>query len=92
MFRFNEGFTAALYRLKINAIQLRETVEENKKTNDQVIQDRQYQVNSMFLGFVFIHRSKFVAYCLLGRQHGDLAAHNIGNHAPRSPHCLVTSA
>ena len=43
MFRYNRDFTAALYRVKINAIQLKETVEENKKTNDQVLQDRQYQ-------------------------------------------------
>lgn len=44
MFRFNADFTAQLFRIKINAIQLKETVEENKKTNDQVLQDRQYQV------------------------------------------------
>ena len=43
MFRYNRDFSAALYRVKINAIQLKETVEENKKTNDQVLQDRQYQ-------------------------------------------------
>lgn len=33
-----------LYRIKINSIQMRETVEENVKTNEQVLQDRQYQV------------------------------------------------
>lgn len=44
VFTWNEGFTASLYRLKINSIQLKETVEENAKTNDQVLQDRQYQV------------------------------------------------
>ena len=43
MFRFNADFNAPLYRVKINAIQLKETQEENKKTNDQVLQDRQYQ-------------------------------------------------
>jgi len=43
VFRYNADFTAALFRVKINAIQLKETVEENKKTNDQVLQDRQYQ-------------------------------------------------
>ncbi len=42
-FRYNRDFAAALFRVKINAIQLKETVEENKKTNDQVLQDRQYQ-------------------------------------------------
>jgi uncharacterized protein YkvS len=44
VFSFNEGFTGQLYRIKINSIQLKETPMENKKTNDQVIQDRQYQV------------------------------------------------
>jgi cullin 4 len=34
-----------LYRIKINSIQMRETVEENVKTNEQVLQDRQYQVH-----------------------------------------------
>ncbi len=43
-FAFNATFAAALYRLKVNAIQLRETAEENTKTNEQVLQDRQYQV------------------------------------------------
>lgn len=45
LFHFNEGFTAQLFRVKINTIQLKETTEENKKTNDQVMQDRQYQVS-----------------------------------------------
>ncbi|KAK9823559.1 hypothetical protein WJX72_003747 [[Myrmecia] bisecta] len=45
-FLFNEAFVASLYRIKINSIQLKETVEENKKTNDQVIQDRQYQIDA----------------------------------------------
>ena len=44
MFHFNAGFAAQLYRVKINTIQLKESAEENKKTNDQVLQDRQYQV------------------------------------------------
>ena len=43
-FHFNTEFSERLYRIKINAIQMKETVEENKKTNDQVLQDRQYQV------------------------------------------------
>ncbi|KAK9826788.1 hypothetical protein WJX81_000888 [Elliptochloris bilobata] len=46
VFRYNRDFAAALYRVKINAIQLKETVEENKKTNDQVLQDRQYQIDA----------------------------------------------
>ena len=52
-FHFNADFSERLYRIRINAIQMKETVEENKKTNDQVLQDRQYQVG--------------VAYCLYCR-------------------------
>ena len=44
VFHFNAGFAAQLYRVKINTIQLKESAEENKKTNDQVMADRQYQV------------------------------------------------
>jgi len=36
VFHFNEGFSERLYRIKINSIQMKETEEENKKTNDQV--------------------------------------------------------
>ena len=45
VFHYAANFTASLFRIKINSIQLKETVEENKKTNDQVLQDRQYQVS-----------------------------------------------
>ncbi|KAJ6416840.1 hypothetical protein OIU84_002677 [Salix udensis] len=44
-FLFNEGFTAPLYRIKVNAIQMKETVEENTSTTERVFQHRQYQVN-----------------------------------------------
>ena len=43
-FHFVKDFSHPQFRIKINSIQLKETVEENKKTNDQVLQDRQYQV------------------------------------------------
>ncbi|KAI4365208.1 hypothetical protein MLD38_021214 [Melastoma candidum] len=45
-FEFNEDFTAPLYRLKVNAIQMKETVEENTSTTERVFQDRQYQVDA----------------------------------------------
>nr|CAN75926.1 hypothetical protein VITISV_010491 [Vitis vinifera] len=45
-FMFNEGFTAPLYRIKVNAIQMKETVEENTSTTERVFQDRQYQVDA----------------------------------------------
>ncbi|KAJ9565787.1 hypothetical protein OSB04_001753 [Centaurea solstitialis] len=45
-FMFNDAFTAPLYRIKVNAIQLKETVEENASTTERVFQDRQYQVDA----------------------------------------------
>ena len=45
-FNFNQAFHAPLFRIKINSIQMKETAEENAKTNSQVMQDRQYQVSS----------------------------------------------
>ncbi|PWA71025.1 cullin4 [Artemisia annua] len=45
-FEFNDAFTAPLYRIKVNAIQLKETVEENASTTERVFQDRQYQVDA----------------------------------------------
>lgn len=36
VFRYNADFTERLFRIKINSIQMKETEEENKKTNDQV--------------------------------------------------------
>ncbi|GBG65908.1 hypothetical protein CBR_g54200 [Chara braunii] len=44
VFSFNEDFTASLFRIKVNAIQLKETVEENTSTTERVFQDRQYQL------------------------------------------------
>ncbi|KAJ6895008.1 hypothetical protein NC652_028680 [Populus alba x Populus x berolinensis] len=46
-FVFNEGFTAPLYRIKVNAIQMKETVEENTSTTERVFQDRQYQTRKV---------------------------------------------
>jgi len=38
VFHINNGFSEKLYRIKINSIQMKETEEENKKTNEQVRQ------------------------------------------------------
>lgn len=46
VFSFNKEYTSRLYRVKINTIQLKETPEEQKKTNDAVLQDRQYQIDA----------------------------------------------
>ncbi|KAI9351369.1 cullin [Obelidium mucronatum] len=45
-FEFNESFENPLFRIKINSIQLKETVEENKDTTEKVFADRQYQVDA----------------------------------------------
>ncbi|CAK9167857.1 unnamed protein product [Ilex paraguariensis] len=46
LFLFNDQFAAPLYRIKVNAIQMKETVEENTSTTERVFQDRQYQVDA----------------------------------------------
>jgi cullin-4 len=45
-FEVNESFENPLYRIKINSIQMKETVEENKDTTERVFADRQYQVDA----------------------------------------------
>eukprot|EP00245_Coleochaete_scutata_P015265 TRINITY_DN6730_c1_g2_i1.p1 TRINITY_DN6730_c1_g2~~TRINITY_DN6730_c1_g2_i1.p1 ORF type:complete len:826 (+),score=198.29 TRINITY_DN6730_c1_g2_i1:104-2581(+) len=46
VFTFNDDFFAPLFRIKVNAIQLKETVEENTSTTERVFQDRQYQIDA----------------------------------------------
>lgn len=46
-FTYNSDFTNKLFRIKINSIQLKETAQENEKTNDEVFRDRQYQVDAV---------------------------------------------
>ena len=45
-FLFYREFRNSLVRIKINAIQLKETVEEQQDTTERVFQDRQYQVDA----------------------------------------------
>lgn len=45
-FKFNNEFTAKLFRIKINSIQMKETNEEQKATEERVYQDRQYQIDA----------------------------------------------
>lgn len=45
-FSLNNTFNDAKYRLKINAIQLKETKEENKETHERVAADRQYETQA----------------------------------------------
>eukprot|EP00611_Tribonema_gayanum_P003928 TRINITY_DN13167_c0_g1_i1.p1 TRINITY_DN13167_c0_g1~~TRINITY_DN13167_c0_g1_i1.p1 ORF type:complete len:679 (+),score=298.77 TRINITY_DN13167_c0_g1_i1:25-2037(+) len=45
-FAINAEFAHKQLRIRINTIQLRETVEENEKTHEAVFRDRQYQVDA----------------------------------------------
>ncbi|MEW5312866.1 MAG: hypothetical protein WDW38_004466 [Sanguina aurantia] len=56
-FSFNAGFSEKLFRIKINSIQMKETEEENKKTNDQVLQDRQYQIDAALVRIMKTRKS-----------------------------------
>ena len=48
IFTWNGKFSYKLFKLKINQVQIKETVEENKETNEQIFQDRQLQGNILF--------------------------------------------
>ncbi|XP_053163130.1 cullin-4A isoform X1 [Hemicordylus capensis] len=45
-FTFNDDFKHKLFRIKINQIQMKETVEEQVSTTERVFQDRQYQIDA----------------------------------------------
>ena len=46
VFKYVADFKHALVRIKINQIQIQETVDESKRTNEQVMQDRQHQMDA----------------------------------------------
>ncbi|XP_039600576.1 cullin-4A [Polypterus senegalus] len=45
-FLFNSDFKHKLFRIKINQIQMKETIEEQVSTTERVFQDRQYQIDA----------------------------------------------
>ncbi|KAK6480326.1 cullin-4B-like [Huso huso] len=45
-FTCNDDFKHKLFRIKINQIQMKETVEEQASTTERVFQDRQYQIDA----------------------------------------------
>jgi hypothetical protein len=47
------AFLFQLFHIKINQVQLKETTEEQKATEERVFQDRQYQV-MMLIFFVVV--------------------------------------
>eukprot|EP00850_Spirogloea_muscicola_P010528 SM000062S19914 [mRNA] locus=s62:329855:335359:+ [translate_table: standard] len=58
-FTFNDDFSAPLFRIKVNAIQLKETVEENTSTTERVFQDRQYQIDAAIVRIMKTRKLKF---------------------------------
>ena len=44
-----------IFIMQVNAIQMKETVEENTSTTERVFQDRQYQVAYYLLSRTFLH-------------------------------------
>lgn len=48
----------------MNAIQMKETVEENTSTTERVFQDRQYQVNVLFLSVDIHYLMATAVYCV----------------------------
>lgn len=56
-FTFNKEFTSKLYRIKVNAIQMKETVEEQQKTQEGVFQDRQYQIDAAIVRIMKTRKS-----------------------------------
>ncbi|XP_071501882.1 cullin-4A-like [Diadema antillarum] len=45
-FSFAKDFKHKLFRIKINQVQMKETVEEQANTQERVFQDRQYQIDA----------------------------------------------
>ena len=45
-FQYNREFTHQLIFIKINQVQMKETTEEQKATEERVFQDRQYQIDA----------------------------------------------
>eukprot|EP01084_Bolivina_argentea_P099562 178960_1 len=48
-FTFCKDFTSKLFRITINAIQLKETVEENQTTHEAVFRDQQCQIDAVIV-------------------------------------------
>ncbi|KAJ8546606.1 hypothetical protein K7X08_034116 [Anisodus acutangulus] len=49
-FVFNDQFTASLYRIKVNAIQMKETVEENTSTTESIFRTDNTRLMLLLLG------------------------------------------
>lgn len=56
-FVFNAGFSHQLFHIKINQVQLKETNEEQKATEERVFQDRQYQIDAAIVRVMKMRKS-----------------------------------
>ncbi|XKL62754.1 hypothetical protein PGB90_002587 [Kerria lacca] len=57
VFSFNADFMNKLFRIKINQIQMKETMEEQKATEERVFQDRQYQIDAAIVRIMKMRKS-----------------------------------
>ncbi|KAK7603535.1 hypothetical protein V9T40_003534 [Parthenolecanium corni] len=57
LFAFNADFVNKLFRIKINQIQMKETMEEQKATEERVFQDRQYQIDAAIVRIMKMRKS-----------------------------------
>mmetsp|Transcript_22578 Transcript_22578/g.27227 ORF Transcript_22578/g.27227 Transcript_22578/m.27227 type:complete len:742 (+) Transcript_22578:315-2540(+) len=57
LFHFNSGFTHQQFRIKVNSIQMKESVEENQATTEKVFQDREYQIDAAIVRIMKTRKS-----------------------------------
>lgn len=56
-FRWNGAFKHKMMRIKINTIQVQETVEESEQVREAVMRDRQYQIDAAIVRIMKMRRS-----------------------------------
>ncbi|EPZ30829.1 Cullin-domain-containing protein [Rozella allomycis CSF55] len=56
-FKINEKFQTAHYRVRINTIQIKESVQEQQETNEKVIQDRQFLIDAAIVRIMKTRKS-----------------------------------
>jgi len=56
-FHYNTEFKHRLIRIKINQIQMKESIQENSDTRERVFQDRQYQVDAAIVRIMKTRKS-----------------------------------
>ena len=59
-FDVNDALNEPRFRIKINAIQMRETAEEAAVTHEKVFQDRQYQIDAAIVRIMKARPSRTV--------------------------------